>query len=297
MTNEAELIGLLSQLATHPAARELADDAAVLEIGGEALVLTHDMIVGGVHFLPDQDAADVAWKLVAVNLSDLAAKGAEPIGVLLGYMLGADDARFVEGLAEVLAAYGVPLLGGDTVSGGPPQALGLTAIGRATHRPVPSRSGAQPGDRVYVTGPLGAGLAGFEALRDDTGEDSAAYRRPVPLLAEGRALAPHVSAMLDVSDGLLLDAERMAEASGVTIAIDSAAAPIALPEDRRGEALRCGDDYQLLFALPGGSEPPVAAYAIGEVLQRGPTALLIDGAEPAADEPLGYIHAAAPEEL
>jgi thiamine-monophosphate kinase len=283
-------------LATHPGARGLSDDAAVLEVGGEALVLTHDAMVEGVHWLSGQDPADVAWRLVAVNLSDLAAKGAEPIGVLLGYMLGQDDARFHEGLAEALAAYDVPLLGGDTVSGGPPQALGLTAIGRATHRPVPSRAGARPGDILYVTGPLGAGLAGFEALRDDTGEDSAAYRRPVPLLAEGRALAPHVSAMLDVSDGLLLDAKRMAEASGVTIAIDSHAAPIALPEDRRAEALRCGDDYQLLFALPGGAEPPLAAYAIGEVLERGPTPLLIDGAEPAADEPLGYVHAAAPED-
>ncbi|QYU68124.1 thiamine-phosphate kinase [Leptolyngbya sp. 15MV] len=134
----------------------MADDCAVLELGGETLVLTHDTMVEGVHVLPGQDMADVAWKLVAVNLSDLAAKGAEPVGVLLGHMLGEDDARFVEGLREVLDAYDVPLLGGDTVRGSGPRAWGLTAIGRATCAPVPSRGGAMPGDALYLTGPVGA---------------------------------------------------------------------------------------------------------------------------------------------
>jgi thiamine-monophosphate kinase len=103
-------------LATHPAARGLDDDCAVIAIGGETLVLTHDMMVEGVHFVPGQDAADIAWKLVATNMSDLAAKGAVPVGVLLGYMLGRDDARFLVGLGEALDHYGAPLLGGDTVS-------------------------------------------------------------------------------------------------------------------------------------------------------------------------------------
>ena len=91
---EVDLITALRSLATHPSARGLADDCAVLEFGGETLILTHDMMVEGVHWLPGQDAADVAWKLVAVNLSDLASKGAEPIGVLLGYSLGIDDENF-----------------------------------------------------------------------------------------------------------------------------------------------------------------------------------------------------------
>ena len=142
MSGEAAFIESLRALAHHPAARSLDDDAAVLEVGAETLVLTHDMLVEGVHYLPAQSRADVAWKLVATNLSDLAAKGAEPLGVLLGYMFGEGEEDFLSGLAEVLDHYGVPLLGGDTVSGGPPQALGLTAIGRATHCPVPSRSGA-----------------------------------------------------------------------------------------------------------------------------------------------------------
>lgn len=288
--DEAEFISAIKALASHPAARGLVDDAAVLEVGGESLVLTHDTMVKGVHWLPGQDMADVAWKLVAVNLSDLAAKGAEPLGVLLGYMLGEGDERFIEGLEAVLAEYCVPLLGGDTVAGGPPRALGLTAVGRATHRPVPSRSGARAGDALYVTGSLGAALAGFEALRDGIAADSAAYCRPRPLLAEGRMLAPHVTAMMDVSDGLLLDVSRMAQASGTTIAIDHAAVPIALPEERRGEALRWGDDYELLFTLPRGVEPPVSASLIGEVRDRAASPLLVDGQPPAAGDRLGYEH-------
>ena len=174
MSGEAAFIERLRALAHHPAARGLADDAAVLEVGDEAIVLTHDMLVEGVHFLPGADWADVAWKLVATNLSDLAAKGAEPLGVLLGFMLGEGRERFAEGLAEVLEHYGVPLLGGDTVHGGPPRSFGLTALGRATHRPVPARSGAQAGDLLWLTGEVGAAMAGFEALRDGTAAGSPA---------------------------------------------------------------------------------------------------------------------------
>ncbi|MDE2563528.1 MAG: thiamine-phosphate kinase [Sphingomonadales bacterium] len=291
MAREADLIAALRGLATHPAARGLADDAAVLEVGGEALVLTHDMMVEGVHWLAGQDAADVAWKLVAVNLSDLAAKGAEPLGVLLGYALGDNDARFLEGLRDVLATHDVPLLGGDTVSSHGPQTMGLTAIGRATCRPVPSRSGAKAGDAVWITGPVGAAMQGFEALRDgDTSADTAAYRRPVALLAEGRMLAPRVTAMMDVSDGLLLDASRLAEASGATIWLDSFRVPFApgLPPDRRDEAMRWGDDYQLLFTLPAESEPPCPAHRIGDVRPRADAPVLLDGA-PATGH-LGWQH-------
>ena len=290
MSGEAAFIDSLRALAGHRAARGLTDDAAVLEIGAETLVLTHDMLVEGVHFLTTADPADVAWKLVATNLSDLAAKGAEPLGVLLGFMLGADDARFAEGLAEVLEHYGVPLLGGDTVSGGPPRAFGLTAIGRATCRPVPSRAGARPGDGLWLTGALGAAMLGFEDLHEPTGGDSTAYRRPLARLPEGQALAPLVSAMMDVSDGLLLDAWRLAEASEVSLAIDSAAVPISTPEVRRLDALRWGDDYELLFALPPGIEPPVPATRIGAIEPRGFVPLFLDG-EPIANRAgLGWEH-------
>lgn len=285
MAREPDFIAALRGLATHPAARGLADDAAVLDFGDEALVLTHDTMVEGVHWMTGQDPADVAWKLVAVNLSDLAAKGAEPLGVLLSYGLTGNDARFIEGLGEALAVFGVPLLGGDTVAADGPQWIGLTAVGRATHRPVPSRSGARPGDRLWITGHVGAAFKGLGALEQDgevpPGNEalSLPFRRPVPRLAEGRALAPLVSAMMDVSDGLLLDANRMAEASGATFAIDTAAVPFApaVRPDQRDDAMRFGDDYELLFTLPAGIEPPCPAQCIGRVLPRGEAPLLLDG--------------------
>lgn len=277
---EDEFIALLRPLAGE-GARELRDDAAVL---GD-LVLTHDMIVEGVHFRQEDSPADVAWKLVAVNLSDLAAKGAGPLGVLLGYPLGEDDwdRAFAAGLAEVLAAFDCPLLGGDTVKASGPRSLSLTAIGRAD--PVPSRSSARPGDDLWVTGIIG--LAG-QGLRGEGGDTAArAYLRPQPRLAEGRVLASLVTAMMDVSDGLLIDASRMAAASGVKIEIALDAVPVA------GEAMAAvtaGDDYELLFTLPPGATCPVAATRIGSVREGAGLALTDKGAPIPLPERLGYLH-------
>ena len=272
-------------MARDPAARNLDDDCAVLEMGGEALVLTLDTMAEGTHFRAGADLADVAWKLVAANLSDLAAKGAEPLGVLLSYQLGTDDARFLAGLHEVLDTYDVPLLGGDTVRAEAGRSFSLTAIGRASHVPVPDRRGARAGDELWVTGTLGRAMLGFE------GQDAyaKAFHRPCPLLAEGKALAPHVTAMMDVSDGLLLDAWRMAAASGVSIGLDSAAVPVA-DTARRNECLRWGDDYELLFTLPVGTTPPVDATRIGSVLPQGEAALILDGNSMPGPEHLGYRH-------
>lgn len=255
--NEAEFISALRSLATDPAARGFVDDAAVL---GD-LVLTHDMIVEGVHFLPDDPPEDVAWKLVAVNLSDLAAKGAEPVGCLLGYTLGPADwnARFVAGLKDVLDTYATPLLGGDTVRANGPRSFGLTAIGRAAR--APSRTGAKAGDALYVTGTIGCAGLGLKLLQAGrVGPEVEAYRRPQPRLVEGRALAPLVHAMMDVSDGLLIDARRLADASSLAVSIDLAAVPVG------GDALAAvtaGDDYELLFAAPPEIALPVAATRIG----------------------------------
>lgn len=276
-------------MATAPAARGLSDDAAVLDFGGETLILTHDALAEGVHVLPGQDAADIAWKLVAVNLSDLAAKGAEPLGALLGHTLGSDDERFLEGLREVLGEYGVPLLGGDTIAAQGPRSWGCTAIGRATYRPVPSRSGAQIGDIVHVTGTLGKALLGFDALRDGTGADHSSYARPRPRLAEGQALAPMVTAMMDISDGLLLDSWRMGEASGVTLALDAQAVPVAAP-NRRHECLSWGDDYELLFTLPPDRQPPIPTFRIGEVVAKGSSAVSLNGEFLTSERGLGYLH-------
>ncbi|WP_336980334.1 thiamine-phosphate kinase [Altererythrobacter fulvus] len=290
MTRELAFIERLRALATHPAARGLDDDCAVLPFGTETLILTHDMLVEGIHYLPGADMADVAWKLVATNLSDLASKGAEPLGVLLGHMLGPGDGDFLRGLEDVLRHYGVPLLGGDTTSGRSPRADGLTALGRASCLPVPSRSGAQPGDAVYLTGPVGAAMMGFEALRDSTGEDSTAYSRPMARLAEGQALAPLVTAMMDVSDGLLLDACRMARASSVTISLASASVPLGCPSGRVLDALRWGDDYELLFTAPEGTRLPVTAYQVGTILLPEGAPLLLDGTALSEEDELGYQH-------
>lgn len=283
--NEPDFIAALRALPLHPAARGLQDDCAVLAIGGETLILTHDMMAEGTHFRPDADMADVAWKLVASNLSDLAAKGAEPVGVLLGHMLGRDDARFIKGLREALEAFDVPLLGGDTVAGKGARSFGLTAIGRATCTPVPSRSGAGAGDHVYITGPVGRAMLGFEGVP----EHLAAFNRPTPRLAEGQALAPHVSAMMDVSDGLLIDAFRMAEASRVTLALDPLAIPVADPA-RLDACIRWGDDYELLFTAPPAAHLPCAAHCIGAVTAKSDAPLMLAG-EPLTDPAtLGYSH-------
>ncbi len=251
MTREAEFIDLIRPLAA-AGARGFADDAAVLELGGATLVLTHDMIVEGVHFLPDDPPGDVAWKLVAVNLSDLAAKGARPVGALLGFTLGDGewDRAFAAGLAEALAHFELPLLGGDTVSA-PVRALGLTAIGEAVG-PVPSRSGAKPGDQLWVSGEIGGASAGLALLAQGLAEPMSLierYRRPEARLAAGGRLAPYVSAMMDVSDGLLIDAARMAAASGVSLLIDLSQVPLA-PGVERSAAITGGDDYELLFTMP-----------------------------------------------
>jgi thiamine-monophosphate kinase len=291
-------------MASDPAARGLMDDTAVIEFGNESLILTHDVTAEGVHWLSNADPADVAWKLVASNLSDLAAKGARPLGVLLGFMLGEDewDRKFAAGLQVVLNRYDVALLGGDTVSNrGDKRALGMTAIGAATHRPVPSRSGAQVGDLLYVTGTLGDALAGFELIEagfDEIGSLADAYNRPEPRLADGQAVAPYVTAMMDVSDGLLLDSERMARASKVGIAVDLSRVPLS-PEyvsyrtdspESRMQAASWGDDYQLLFAAAPDAQIPVTATVVGNVIE-GRGLSLFDGERPIPLPPsLGYQH-------
>ncbi len=283
--NEMDFLAGLRGLPLHPGARGLEDDCAVLELGGEALIINHDMMAEDTHFHRGTDMADVAWKLVALNLSDLASKGAKPVGVLLGHTLGGDDAAFLSGLNEVLAVYDVALLGGDTISSTSASTFALTAIGRATHMPVPSRKGAQIGDALYVTGTLGRAMLGYEG--DEQHRD--AFNRPTPRLEEGRALAPHVNAMMDVSDGLLLDAWRIAETNEVTIKLDTASVPVADPS-RMDDCVRWGDDYELLFAAPANVDLPVEATRIGSV-EAATDAPVIFGETPLrSPDSLGYRH-------
>ena len=304
MTSESTFISLMRAMASDPAARGLLDDTAVISLGSENLILTHDMMAEGVHWLSNADPADVAWKLVASNLSDLAAKGARPLGVLLGFMLGDDawDRAFASGLHSALTHFDVALLGGDTVANrGDKRALGLTAIGAATCTPVPARDGARAGDLLYVTGTLGDALAGFELIEagfDEVGPLASAYNRPEPRLAEGRILAPLVHAMMDISDGLLLDAERMASASAVQIAIDLSRVPLSPSYisyrsdtlESRMQAASWGDDYELLFAAAPDIEIKVDATQVGYV-RDGAGLSLYDGERQLALPPsLGYQH-------
>ncbi len=296
---EADFLLALQKLPLHPGAGGLADDAA--RLGSQ--LLTTDTLVEGVHFLADDPPGDVAWKLLAVNLSDLAAKGAMPTGVLLNYPIGGaagwDDA-FIAGFDATLRRLGCPLLGGDTVSLplGAPRVLTLTAIGTADI--AVRRSGAEVGDQLYVTGTIGDAGAGLAIARGARGPQAllAAYRRPVPLLAEGRALAGHVTAMMDVSDGLLIDAARMAAASGLAVSIDLDAVPLSPAlcafagdtRDTRMIAATAGDDYQLLFAAAAGAVLPVAATRVGCFAAGKGLGLFDDGVEIALPARLGFQH-------
>ena len=264
------------------------------------LVITCDTLVEGVHFLSHDPPADVGWKLVAVNLSDLAAKGATPEGVLLAYPLSdpAWDAAFLIGFGEALAAFDCPLIGGDTVSlpAGASRVLTVTALGRDAA--APSRAGAQAEDSLWVTGTIGDAGAGLLIAKGAAGPASllAAYRRPQPRLAWGRLLGPVVHAMADVSDGLLLDAARMAAASGLAVTVDLAAVPLS-PALRAwgGDALAAaaataGDDYELLFALAPGTPPPVPATRVG-TFAAGTGLTLTDGDQVLAPPTsLGFEH-------
>ena len=295
---ESDLLALFRTLPLHPGARDLRDDAAV--VGPH--VLTTDTLVEGVHFLPADPPGDVAHKLLAVNLSDLAAKGAEPEGVLLNYPLSDPDwdRAFLAGLRDALTAYACPLIGGDTVClpPGAPRVLTLTALGRDAA--APSRTGAKAGDALWTTGPIGDAGAGLAIARGEPGppELLLAYRRPLPRLAEGRALAPLVHAMSDVSDGLLLDALRMADASGLAVTVDLAEVPlsqayVAHRGDTRASRLAAataGDDYQLLFAAPSGFEPPVPAHRIGAFTPGSGLGLTDGGESVRLPDALGYQH-------
>ncbi len=315
MTKETDFISALSRLADHPAARGLLDDAAVLALGEADIVLTQDMLVEGVHYLPADPPGDVAWKLLAVNLSDLAAKGAEPVGVLVGYSLAADEgwnADFVDGLGKALAHFNIALLGGDTVAApaGTPRTLALTAIGKVPPGGAPSRAGAGDGDILWVSGTIGDAGAGLRILKGEIAghpELIDRYRRPEPRLEAGRLLAPLASAMMDVSDGLLIDARRLTSASEVAIAIDIDCVPIsrdylALSGDEktaRLSAATSGDDYELLFTAPPkqsdrifgiGRSLGLAITPIGRVAS-GAGLTLIDRSGPLPlPERLGYEH-------
>jgi thiamine-monophosphate kinase len=266
-----------------PGGLGLKDDAALVDCApGRQLVATVDAIVEGVHYLPDDPPDLVAKKLLRVNLSDLAAKGARPLYYLLVTALPArlgDDwvARFAAGLGDDQRRYGVALLGGDSVSTPGPAVLSLTALGDVAAGAEIRRSGARPGDRVWVSGTIGDAWLGLKVLRGDYASLAAADREffaarfhlPEPRVALGPRLAGLAHAMCDISDGLVADLGHICEASGVGATVSLPAVPLSAAARRLAETdpalpvnlVTGGDDYELLFTAPPGASEAVASLA------------------------------------
>jgi thiamine-monophosphate kinase len=268
-------------------ARSLGDDCALVSDVTGTLALSIDVSVDRVHFRLDWITAEEAgWRSAASALSDLAAEGAEPVGLLSAITVpaGGEDAdlfALASGIGEAAASVGAAVLGGD-LSRGPVWSVAVTVIGRA-ERPV-TRAGARAGDAVWVTGALGGSRAAVESWRrgeTPTPEARSAYARPEPRIVAGRWLAAHgARAMLDVSDGLAADAGHLAAASGVRIRLSLETAPVAaaaIAEARRMAvpvqqfAAEGGDDYELLVALPpefGEADTRAFESATGVALTR-----------------------------
>ncbi len=285
-------------------ALDLEDDACTYAPpAGHDLVLTADALVEDRHYL-SSDAADlVARKMLRVNLSDLAAKGAKPVGYLMTIALGPDIdeawiAKFSAGLAADQQEYGLSLMGGDTVATPGPTTLSLTALGIVPTGKALRRRGAKPGDRLYVSGTIGDGILGLKVLKGELLDLAAAHRDaladryhlPQPRMALGAALLSggKVTAAMDVSDGLVADAGHISESSrcGLVIRADrvplSAGAQEALADDLDllPLLLSGGDDYELLFTAGAGFALPANVTEIGEVVSGTGVKLLDrDGAE------------------
>jgi len=291
--DEFDWIAALRPLAASAPALGLMDDAAVLPSRpGFDLVITEDAMVEGVHF-PEGEACDVvAMRLLRTNLSDLAAKAAEPFGYTLmtawPASRGWDDREaFIRGLAADGEAFGITPLGGDTVATPGPLAVSATMFGWVPAGRAVRRSGAKPGHALVVLGVIGDGVLGLKAVRgeieDRHGRLARAYRLPEPMLQVRDTLRAHASAAADVSDGLIADALHVAEASGCQVIIDLERLPLsaaALAWLRRQpdevEAMLTlatgGDDYALACAAPDGGA------LVGDAREFGGTGGAVAGA-------------------
>jgi thiamine-monophosphate kinase len=267
-----------------PGGLGLTDDAALLDCRpGYRLVVTVDQLVVGVHYLPNDPPELVAKKLLRRNLSDLAAMGATPLHYLLTTALPASFAddwvrRFAAGLAEDQERFGVALLGGDSASTPGPASLTMTAIGEVAIGKEIRRSGAQPGDRIWVSGTIGDAFLGLKVLRTDelvglgpayAEALVARYRLPEPRCGLGPRLAGIAHAMIDVSDGLIADLGHICETSHCSATVEQ----IRLPFSAESLVILCegweqpaalatgGDDYELLFTAPPEMNDAIAALA------------------------------------
>ncbi|MBX6328632.1 MAG: thiamine-phosphate kinase [Pseudolabrys sp.] len=284
LSGEDRLIArFFAPLARAPGALGLADDAALIAPPPDCeLVLKADAIVGGVHFFVADDAGDVARKALRVNLSDLAAKGASPLGFLLSLALPAtaDEhwlAAFAEGLRADCAHYRCPLLGGDTVRTPGPTTVSVAVIGSVPKGRMVRRAGARPGDLVFVTGTIGDAALGLALRRGATwaldealsAHLRARYTLPQPRLALIEALRAYASAAMDVSDGLIGDLAKLCRVSGVAAVVRAGRVPLSAAAARAVAAdpaaleivLTGGDDYEVLCTVPPGQADGFRAAA------------------------------------
>lgn len=314
---EFELIrSVFAPLAQAPGALGLTDDGALVDVPlGKQLVLTKDLMISGVHFRSDDPPADIAAKLLRVNLSDLAAMGAHPIGYLLGLALPAslyEDwvMAFACGLTADQKKFGISLFGGDVTAGSTEAVLSLTAFGLADHGATLRRSTASAGDLVFVTGTVGDAALGLAALTGEIPPDDdliARYRRPEPPVALGARLAGHASACIDISDGLLADLGHICTESGVGAQLERARIPLSaaaesvlqVEADRYETILAGGDDYQLLFTAPPsrenrikriGDELGIQITCIGVVNKSEGVTVLDEAGQPISVTKAGYDH-------
>ncbi|WP_298134458.1 thiamine-phosphate kinase [Acidiferrobacter sp.] len=312
--------GLIEQFFTRRARHPevvlgIGDDAALVALAGasEQLAATTDTLVEGVHFPQSAKAFDVGYKALAVNVSDLAAMGARPLAFLLSLTLPAADpqwlAGFRDGLFALAQAVGIDLIGGDTVRG--PLSVTITALGAVAPGAALRRDGARVGDRVYVSGLLGEAALGF-LLRG--GRVSLPHEfhepvltrldRPVPRIAEGRALVGIASAAIDISDGLVADLGHILAASGVGARLDLRRLPLSAAYDAAfasvgyDPALVFGDDYELCVTVPPEREKALAAAAsrlpcglhyLGDIV-AAPGLTLYDGQGVYTPARAGYNH-------
>lgn len=275
----------------------VGDDAAVIAVGGVDVVVCVDTIVEGVHFRRDlSDPADVGWKAIAVNVSDVAAMGGRPRAAVVALnrppdLAEADVEGLYTGMAEAAARWGAPVVGGDTVTAGE-WSVAVTVLGELDGRPAVRRAGARPGDAVLLAGAIGAAAAGLAVDAAGGRPDPAhlaAHRRPQALPATGAALArAGATAMIDVSDGLGADARHICEASGVHLVLDTTAVEgcvAAGVADAVGEgwldlALGGGEDFVLLATVPAD----LAADAVAAVRAAGETSATVIGTVTAGDD-------------
>jgi thiamine-monophosphate kinase len=305
-----------------PAGLKLRDDAALVRPPpGQDLVLTADALVAGVHFFADDPPGGIARKALRVNLSDLAAKGARPLGFLLTLALPGEWHEdwleaFAAGLADDAATYDCPLIGGDTVATPGPLTLSVTALGSVPEGRMARRTGVNPSDRLYVTGTIGDAAIGLR-IRQGRGPDIPQadkgfllerYLTPEPRLKLIGAIAAHASGGMDVSDGFVGDLTKMLDASGVSARVaifrlplsQAARAAIAADPGLFEVAATGGDDYELLVSAPPASAPAFEAAAaaagvpltfIGEAVEgRRPTSFVGADGNPVVFARRSYSH-------